>query len=91
VLCSLPDKLKAEIAIHVHLDTPFMLVIILPTLPTIVANIRTPMRKSTTTNKNSMSRSGVGVSPIVVNVKVDYWNFLTALLLEQALQIWCES
>jgi hypothetical protein len=36
----------------------FMLVIILPTLPTIVANIRTPMRKSTTTNKNSMSRSG---------------------------------
>lgn len=36
-----------------------------------VANINTPARKSATTNKYSASFSGVGVSPIVVNVNVD--------------------
>lgn len=40
-------------------------------LPTIVAKISTPARKSATTNKYSASFSGVGVSPIVVNVNVD--------------------
>lgn len=40
-------------------------------LPTMVANIRTPARKSATTNKYSISFSGVGVSPMVVNVNVD--------------------
>lgn len=39
--------------------------------PTIVAKIRTPAKKSATTNKYSISFSGVGVSPIVVKVSVD--------------------
>lgn len=39
--------------------------------PTIVAKIKTPARKSATTNKYSVSFSGVGVSPIVVSVRVD--------------------
>lgn len=40
-------------------------------LPTMVAKIKTPAKKSATTNKYSTSFSGVGVSPIVVNVNVD--------------------
>lgn len=40
-------------------------------LPTIVAKIRTPAKKSATTNRYSISFSGVGVSPIVVKVNVD--------------------
>lgn len=48
-----------------------LLVVILPILPTMVANIKTPARKSATTNKYSVSFSGVGVSPIVVSVNVD--------------------
>jgi hypothetical protein len=43
----------------------------LPILPTMVAKINTPARKSATTNKYSVSFSGVGVSPIVVSVRVD--------------------
>jgi len=43
----------------------------LPNLPTIVAKIRTPARKSATTNRYSALFSGTGVSPIVVRVKVD--------------------
>lgn len=42
-----------------------------PMFPTMVANIKTPAKKSATTNKYSVSFSGVGVSPIVVNVSVD--------------------
>lgn len=41
----------------------FILLIIEPTLPTMVAKIRTPSRKSTTVNTYSMSVSGCGVSP----------------------------
>jgi len=41
----------------------FMLLIILPILPTIVAKINTPARKSATTNRYSASFSGWGVSP----------------------------
>lgn len=48
-----------------------MLEIMEPMFPTIVAKMRTPARKSATTNKYSASFSGVGVSPIVVNVRVD--------------------
>lgn len=40
-------------------------------LPTMVAKISTPARKSATTNRYSASFSGVGVSPMVVNVSVD--------------------
>lgn len=39
--------------------------------PTMVAKIKTPAKKSATTNKYSVSFSGVGVSPIVVSVSVD--------------------
>jgi len=39
--------------------------------PTMVAKISTPARKSATTNRYSVSFSGVGVSPIVVSVSVD--------------------
>lgn len=39
--------------------------------PTMVAKIRTPARKSATTNRYSTSFSGVGVSPMVVSVSVD--------------------
>jgi len=49
----------------------FMLVIMLPMLPTMVAKISTPAKKSITTNKYSASVSGCGVSPIVVRVSVD--------------------
>uniref|UniRef100_A0A1A9VU25 Uncharacterized protein n=1 Tax=Glossina austeni TaxID=7395 RepID=A0A1A9VU25_GLOAU len=40
-------------------------------LPTMVAKIKTPAKKSATTNKYSASFSGVGVSPIVVNREND--------------------
>ena len=49
----------------------FMLVIIEPMLPTMVAKIRTPRRKSIVTKRYSESCSGCGVSPIVVSVSVD--------------------
>lgn len=49
----------------------FILEIIDPMFPTMVANIRTPARKSATTKRYSASFSGVGVSPIVVRVRVD--------------------
>lgn len=42
----------------------FILDIMLPILPTIVAKIRTPAKKSATTNKYSRSFSGCGVSPV---------------------------
>lgn len=42
-----------------------------PMFPTMVAKIKTPAKKSATTNKYSVSFSGVGVSPIVVRVRVD--------------------
>ena len=42
----------------------FMLVIMLPMLPTMVAKMRTPMRKSTVTKRYSTSCTGWGVSPI---------------------------
>ena len=49
----------------------FMLVIIDPMFPTMVAKMRTPTRKSMVTKKYSRSLSGCGVSPIVVRVRVD--------------------
>lgn len=49
----------------------FICVIMLPILPTIVAKINTPTKKSATTNIYSTSFSGCGVSPIVVKVNVD--------------------
>ena len=48
-----------------------MLVIMDPMFPTMVAKIRTPMRKSMVTKRYSISWTGCGVSPIVVKVKVD--------------------
>lgn len=48
-----------------------MLEIIDPMFPTIVANMRTPAKKSATTKRYSASFSGTGVSPIVVSVRVD--------------------
>lgn len=39
--------------------------------PTMVAKIKTPTKKSNTWKKNSESRAGGGVSPIVVRVSVD--------------------
>uniref|UniRef100_A0A1B0BU32 Uncharacterized protein n=1 Tax=Glossina palpalis gambiensis TaxID=67801 RepID=A0A1B0BU32_9MUSC len=44
---------------------------ILPANTCSSTKIRTPAKKSATTNKYSASFSGVGVSPIVVNVNVD--------------------
>ena len=49
----------------------FMLVIMEPILPTMVAKMRTPRRKSMVTNRYSESCSGCGVSPMVVRVRVD--------------------
>jgi len=49
----------------------FICVIIDPMLPTIVAKIKTPTRKSVTTKIYSTSFSGGGTSPIVVRVRVD--------------------
>lgn len=42
----------------------FMLLIMLPIFPTIVAKMSTPARKSATTNTCSSSFSGCGVSPV---------------------------
>ena len=49
----------------------FMLVIMEPMFPTMVANMRTPRRKSMVTKRYSESCSGCGVSPMVVRVRVD--------------------
>lgn len=49
----------------------FMLVIIEPMFPTMVAKMSTPTRKSTVTKRYSMSWAGWGVSPMVVRVRVD--------------------
>lgn len=43
----------------------------LPTLPTMVAKMRTPTRQSMMTKTNSESLSGGGISPIVVRVNAD--------------------
>ncbi|GAU98445.1 hypothetical protein RvY_09592 [Ramazzottius varieornatus] len=44
----------------------FMLLIILPTLPTMVAKMRTPTRKSMITKMYSTSLTGPGTSPMVI-------------------------
>ncbi|KAH9425468.1 hypothetical protein DERP_006076 [Dermatophagoides pteronyssinus] len=54
-------------AFNLSARAAFIFVIIEPTLPTIVANIKTPIKKFITTNVYSKSVSGIGTSPIVVN------------------------
>lgn len=59
----------------------FMLEIMVAMFPTMVAKIRTPTKKSTTWKRNSESKAGGGVSPIVVRVSVDQYRLKAYFLM----------